>query len=396
MTIEGLRAAPTIDELVERARGMLPKLRGRETETERLRRLPEATVADLQQAGLFRVFQPARYGGFELDYGATQIDLCNELGRASGSAAWVQSVVACHAWLIGMYPLEAQEAVWGDDGETIVASAFGATTGRGWRTDGGYTLEGDWEFSSGVHACQWILLAVRLPENEQNKSGAPRVLFCLLPKSDYEILDTWSASGLRGSGSHGVRVANAFVPDEFILDTGLGEAQRPPGIAVNAGYIYRLPLWTVFGYNLAAPAIGTARGGLEAYVEMTRERPERAGEPARQMRIAESSVEIDCAEALLRADAAELKRLVQAGTPPSPEFRARCGRDLGYAGLLCARAMDRLMASVGAHGLDESSAIARARADVYAALNHHGLSWDARATSYGSVALGQAPPVRSR
>ena len=109
------------------------------------------------------MFEPARYGGYELDYGPTQIALANALGPADGSVAWVQSVVACHAWLLGMYPRAAQDAVWGADPDTLIASAFSARTGAAKQVDGGYWLEGEWEFSSGVHACQWIILAAAIP-----------------------------------------------------------------------------------------------------------------------------------------------------------------------------------------------------------------------------------------
>src|SRR6266571_3436358 len=141
---------------------MLPRIREREAEGDALRRLPDATVRDFQEAGFFKVFQPACFGGYELDYGTTQLELCDQLGRASGSATWVQSVVACHAWLVGMYPREAQDAVWGQDVDTLVASAFGRSTGRATRQGDGLLLEGDWEFSSGVHACQWVILSAAL------------------------------------------------------------------------------------------------------------------------------------------------------------------------------------------------------------------------------------------
>jgi len=390
MTIKASATPPTINQLVERATDMLPRVRKHAAEGDRLRHLPDATVAEFQDAGFFKVFQPSRYGGFELDYGATQLDLCNQLGRASGSAAWVQSVVACHAWLAGMYPQEAQDAVWAKDADTLVASAFSRSTGRGTQAEGGLLLEGDWEFSSGVHACQWVILSAVI---EPEKTPPP-VLFCLVPRGDFEILETWDSSGLRSTGSHGVRVKRAFVPESRVLDTGLAEAQRAPGGAINESYIYRLPLWTVFGFNICAPAIGIARGGLDAFVDLTRSRPGRADEPALQLRLAESAVEVDCADSLLRADAVELKRLVTGAAPPSPELRAKCGRDLAFAALLCARSLDRLMAAVGAHGIEAGSAIERARADAYAVINHHGLSWDGHGARYGNTILNG--PVQRR
>ena len=375
----------TIETLVERARAIGPELQAAAAEADELRRLPDRSVAALRDAGLFRVFQPARFGGFELEYGLTQIELANAIGPASGSAAWVQSVIACHAWVVGMYPKAAQDAVWSEDPNVLVASAFGPSTGRGKPVDGGYWLEGEWEFSSGVHACDWIILNAPILSGE---GRPPRLLFCLLPREDYDILDTWRSTGLRATGSHHVSVKGAFIPTEFTLDTGLAEGQRAPGAAVNNSYLYRLPLWTAFPFNIAAPAIGIARGAIAAWVEATKARPERAGMPTRQMRLAESCAEVDAAEALLKTDAAALRNNTAAGEPISGELRARCGRDLSYAAQLCMRAVDRLMGAVGAHGLRDDSAIARARADVYAIVNHVGLTWEGSAARYGATLLG--------
>ncbi|MGH2468602.1 MAG: hypothetical protein ACRDGF_00900, partial [Chloroflexota bacterium] len=259
------------------------------------------------------------------------------------------------------------------------------STGRGKPVDGGYWLEGEWEFSSGVHACDWIILNAPIISG----TGGPQDLrFCLLPRADIEILDTWRSSGLRATGSHHVRVKGATVPADFSLDTGLAEGQRAPGAAVNDSYLYRLPLWTAFPFNIAAPAIGIARGAIAAWVEATKPRPDRASMPTRQVRLAESCAEADAAEALLRSDAAQLKAMTLASEPIPGELRAKCGRDLSYAAQLCMRAIDRLMGAVGAHGLSDDSAIAQARADVYAIVNHVGLNWDASAARYGATLLG--------
>src|SRR3954462_2508768 len=94
-------STPTLQELCARAEALVPILRERAADTEALRRIPDETIQAFKDAGLFRVFVPKRFGGFELDYGITQIELCSRLGRGCGSSAWVQSVVAVHAWILG-------------------------------------------------------------------------------------------------------------------------------------------------------------------------------------------------------------------------------------------------------------------------------------------------------
>lgn len=372
--------------MVERARALRPVLAERAARAEALGRVPDETIADLKAAGLFRVLQPLRYGGYELDYGRTQVELCRELGRACGSSAWLQCVLACHAWMVGMFPQAAQEAIWGDDQDALICSAFSARSGVGRPVEGGYALSGEWEFSSGSHACEWIVLVTPI----QTPDGPGRPIWCVLPRQDWEILDTWHVAGLRATASHNVMVPGAFVPTEYTCPANnrfVGEPLPLPGWEVNAGYIYQLPQ-DLFPFNVTTPALGIARGALDTYVGMLARRPDRGNLVARQMRIAESAVELDAAEALLLADCAEIERRGHAGGPWPTDFLAQVRRDLAYAVVLCTRAVDRLAAAVGAHGLHDDSPFQRAARDVHAVANHAGGNWDLHAASYARGLLG--------
>src|SRR5690242_17219693 len=231
----------TLGDLLERAEALVPRLRERARRAEELRRLPDETFREFMEAGFFKVFQPARFGGFELDYGRTQVELCHVLGQGCGSSAWVQCVIACHAWALGMFPPEAKEAVWGGDEDALIASSFAAKTGRGRRTDGGYYVEGDWQFSSGSNLCTWVVLGT--PIFEDGNPRPARMLWTLLPKSEWDVVDTWYAAGLKGTASNDIRVKGAFVPDAFTLDTSLCDGRPTPGSAINSSYMFRLPLW---------------------------------------------------------------------------------------------------------------------------------------------------------
>jgi 3-hydroxy-9,10-secoandrosta-1,3,5(10)-triene-9,17-dione monooxygenase len=59
----------TPEAYLQRVRALLPAVRKRALHAEQLRRLPDETFADFQEAGLFRCLQPKRYGGYELDPG---------------------------------------------------------------------------------------------------------------------------------------------------------------------------------------------------------------------------------------------------------------------------------------------------------------------------------------
>src|SRR5690242_12420925 len=104
--------------MIARARALLPRLRERAARTEELRCLPPETERDLHEAGLFRMLQPKRLGGAELDYVAL-IDCADLLGQADASVAWNLANLASHHWMLGMFEQRAQDLVWGRDPDVL-------------------------------------------------------------------------------------------------------------------------------------------------------------------------------------------------------------------------------------------------------------------------------------
>ncbi len=372
-------STPTIEQLSKRAGAMIPTLKERAARTEASGRLPKETIDEFIEAGFFRVFVPKRYGGFELDYGLTQVELCNQIGRGCGSSAWIQSVVACHAWLLAMMPAKAQEAVWSSGADTLMTTAVSASTGEVRRVEGGYRLNGRWQFSSGCDFADWILLVGPL------EGGEGRSPWCLVNKKDFAIdHDSWHPMGLAGTGSKDINVQDAFVPEEWASPMG-----ARPGAHLHDSYIYRIPFAPFFFLNVSCPALGVARGAVEEYVDQVNARPGRAT-VGRQVRLAESSAEVDAALALMRVDMTEVAETGRAGQEMTPEQLARWERDLGYATKLCVQAVDRLLTSVGAHGIDADNPIHRAGRDIHAIGTHSG-NWDARGFAYSRWAFGLEP-----
>src|ERR1700704_1862032 len=145
--------------MMARARALVPQRGERSARTEELRRLPPETERDLHDAGLFRIVQPQRVGGSELDYVAL-VDCADALGQADASVAWNFANLSSHHWMLGMFDPRAQDAVWGkEDGDALIASSFIFPAGRARKAKGGYTLGGHWPFSSGVESCEWNMLA---------------------------------------------------------------------------------------------------------------------------------------------------------------------------------------------------------------------------------------------
>ena len=199
----------TPEAYLERVRALLPDLRERTARAEQLRRLPDETFADFQEAGLFRALQPRRYGGYELDPG-TFYQAVMEVGAVCGSSAWILGVIGVHNWHLAIFPPQAQEDVWGEDTSVQLSTSL-APTGTVERVEGGYRLQGRWSFSSGCDFCQWAVLGGIAPPAEDGQPPDARVF--LVPRSDYAIDDNWHVMGLCATGSKDLVVDDAFVPE---------------------------------------------------------------------------------------------------------------------------------------------------------------------------------------
>src|SRR6516164_4293818 len=197
----------TFAALAARAAALIPQLRDRAARTEELRRLPAETERDLHDAGLFRIVQPKRVGGFEFDYVAL-VDCTEIIGRADASVAWNLANLASHHWMLGMFDKRAQDLVWSKDPNVLIASSFIFPAGRAHKVEGGYKLRGSWPFSSGVASCDWNMLA-SVVSSEDEADGIEYRIF-LVHKNDYKIVDTWNSVGLSGTGSNDVVVSDAF------------------------------------------------------------------------------------------------------------------------------------------------------------------------------------------
>lgn len=354
---------------------------------EALRRVPDRTIEAARASGFLRSLQPARYGGRE----ASPLDFFEaivEIAAVCGSTGWVLSVLGVHSWQIGLFAPEAQDEVWGEDPDVLIASSF-APKGRVETVPGGFRLSGHWSFSSGCDHCGWVLLGGVAVAAD----GTPDFRTFLVPAGDFAIDDDWHVLGLVGSGSKSIVVDQAFVPAHRTLgamDVFLGNV---PGMAVNPAPLFRFPLPTLFGWSIAAPAIGVARGALGHYVEALRERLDAyAGtrvveDPFAQVRLARATAEIDAAQARLRATLGATEALLAAGERPDLESRSRVRWDAADAVTRAVRATDWCFEGSGGSAIRLSNPIQRCFRDVHAMRAHAINDPEAAALIYAQRAL---------
>jgi alkylation response protein AidB-like acyl-CoA dehydrogenase len=382
------------DDLVARAAALKPVLRERQRDTERARRVPDATVADLKSADLYKILQPARYGGYEHDLW-TFTRCAAEIGAGCGSTGWVYATAAQHQWQIGMYDDAAQAEVWGDTPEGISASSY-SPGGTAVETDGGYRITGKWLYCSGVLNADWMILGARIAKDAESDPYTQG--YILVPKAEFSVEDNWDVVGLIGTGSNDVLLDDVFIPAHRMLTLEQALSGKPPGAAVNRGPLWRIPFFAAISLCLSAPAMGMAQGALETYIDMIGVRKTRgaalsqpqsmADFPTIQTRVAEAAAAIDAAKMLIRRDCLDIMRIMGEGRPLTEDERARNKGDLSFGVKLARRATDLLFESVGGAGLSNDAMVQRFWRDLHAASKHISLNWDMCSTLYGRVSLG--------
>lgn len=260
-------AAPNADELIARARAMIPTLKSRARRCTLEGNVPAETIAEMQDAGFFRVLQPRRWGGYEMNPNVF-FEIQKALAEGCMSTGWVYGVLGCHPFELALFSDRAQAEVWGEDTSMLVSSTY-QPVGKVEVVEGGFYLSGHWGFSSGSKHCGWVLLGALIFRD----GAAPEMRTFLLPRSDYRIIDdTWDTFGLQGTGSLDIVVERAFVPDYRTHKASDGFACTNPGQAANDGPLYTLPWAQVFIRSVSTAAFGGARAAVDAAVAIMKDR----------------------------------------------------------------------------------------------------------------------------
>jgi 3-hydroxy-9,10-secoandrosta-1,3,5(10)-triene-9,17-dione monooxygenase len=377
-------------ELVARAKALKPALTARAPLADELRRVPDETIADFRAAGFFRMLQPARWGGLEVDP-RTFFDVQMTVASACPSSAWVLGVVAVHSWQLALFPLQAQEDVWGSDREALISSSY-APTGKVTRADGGYRLSGRWSFSSGCDHCRWVFLGGMVPPETDGKP--PEMRTFLVPRTDYRIDDNWHVIGLKGTGSKDIVIESAFVPEHRTHRLMDGFRRQSPGNEVNTSPLFRLPFGQIFVRSVSSSAIGAAQGALDAFVEVAAKRVA-AGDGAKvaddastQTVCARASSLIDEVNLVLAHNVDEMMALVRTGQDIGIDRRVRFRYDSAMAVAKCVEAVDLLFTASGGRAIFLGNPLLRYFLDVHAARAHYANNPDKPGRNFGAVQLG--------
>lgn len=384
-------AVPSPESLIQRARAMIPTLRERSEAATAARCIPVETIREMREAGFFRVLQPRRFGGFEMD---PQVFYEIQMALAEGcmSTGWIYGVLGVHPFQLALFDARAQHDVWAEDDSVLLSSSY-QPVGKVERVEGGYRLSGRWGFSSGCDHCQWVLLGSLIPPLEAG--GALEMRTFLLPRSDYQIVHDWTVFGLQATGSHGIIVEKAFVPEHRTHRTLDGFLLKNPGQAVNTGPLYRVPWAQVFVRAVSTAAIGALQGALDAYCGIAAKRiSTNTGKATKLNPVtlhagARTQSAILEMRTVLEKSFAEMMSQVRTGSEiPIPD-RLRYRFESSQVVRRCADLCDDLMPLLGGRAIYMDSPVVRFWLDINAARAHVANDPALIGTSLGAMYLGE-------
>lgn len=380
------QAIPTEAELLQRARDMIPMLRERAASVERNRMVSAETIATFKAAGFFKILQPARFGGWEMNP-AVFYKVLMELGRGCGSSGWNMMILGIHQWEFGSMDPRAGHDVWGEDDGLIVASSY-PPFGKLVEVDGGYRISGTWKTSSGCDHSHWAFLGAMRKDAEGRMIDR---MAMLVPRSEYEIVDDWHVFGLAGTGSKSLVVKDAFVPAHrahSLIDYQMSDRA--------AHYLY--PFNQVFFGAVSALIVGLAQGGIDEYIEQMKVRTDTTGgmpaalSPYVKDRLGNAVVHVRSARARLLQMMVETTELVEQRQLVPTHDRVHHMLDIARVGRDCEEAVMLLFKATSARGIYLDNALQRILRDVIAAANHITQNSDDTAGLLGGYLLGQKLP----
>lgn len=253
---------------LEAARGLQPLVRESAGEGNIDRELSKEVAEAITDGGFFRMLVPRALGGFEIDY-PDYLRVVQTFAEADGSTGWCVNQNTVLALQAPKIPEPTARQIWSDEravlanGPPIQADVV--------PVEGGYRLTGSWRFSSGCHHANWMIALV--PKNKigaRMRSRSPDDLLLVMPKEQVTLVDVWDVNGLRGTGSFNFEIDDLFVPESHTFFW----SQKP----WDDGPLYAIPMTLIFCSGFGCVALGVARAGLDAAIELgTKKRAEREG-----------------------------------------------------------------------------------------------------------------------
>lgn len=362
-------------------------------DNEKSGQLDGETVAQVLDAGIMKMGVPRRYGGLEVDYEwFPEISLT--LGRACLATSWTIGILLQHNMQMGLFPEAAQNEFW-SDGPCTFAPGFIIPGGTARAVPGGYRLSGHWRFGSGYPLGNWILLSA----HEEGDGNRKQVRRFALPRTDTTAQNNWQVSGLAASSTWDCLLDEVFVPEHRSMPAATMLDGTAPGLQVNTGPTWRIPMLSFYYPNMAAMVLGAAQGVARQVLErMKGQTLAYGGAQAADLgyiraNTARGFTELNAAEALLKSHAARIGQTAREGKPFEMLDRTAVRADCTWVVKTARRVAQELCDQAGTSAFFLTSELQRFHREISVMSSHSFYDADRMYDVYGRALFGQQIPA---
>jgi 3-hydroxy-9,10-secoandrosta-1,3,5(10)-triene-9,17-dione monooxygenase len=377
----------SVNDFHDRIASVSDAIKARTTEAETIRRIPDKNIAELGEAGMFRVFQAARFGGTEMSM-AEVLPMITQTAEACPSSAWVMAVLQIHAWMQGLFSESSQDEVYAADPETRICGVLQPKS-MVKKVEGGYELGAAiWPYASGCDHARWAHLGGLVMQED----GPPEATIFLVPDTDYEIIDDWHVVGLRGTGSKSLKAETIFVSENRAIKFADAMTGK---LAKGRSKLFHSAIMPMLCLNVTGPALGAARTALEIFIKHIENRNlpfsilKQVDSAQTKSLIGEVLLQLDSAQLMLDKGAALVDEYAQDGKQMSLDERSRIRVYSSAAVRQCVAAIESLFLASGGTALQESHPLQQLARDSKAMAAHAALSHENNLELWGGVRLGK-------
>lgn len=369
--------------LLSRLEAMVPALRERAAETERLRHVPEETMEEARRSGFLYAFKPKYYGGAGLGLSALA-NGARTLAHGCASSAWTLVFLAQHVWGFGKTALYVQDQMLSGPAPAMMAGAL-ARVGKAERTEGGYLVSGRSDWNSGIYHADWAALNARVGDE---------LYTFYLPTKELDIEDMWHTSGMRGTNSTTFEARNVFVPDNRAVPMqGLKTDERHK----DEPFVYYPYLPTV-AITCSSVIVGAAEAAVEHFEHVIRNRvlafsgdAKQVEQPFAQMRLGEVRLKMGMARTSWDAQIRKMDDVCGQGKQLTVPERVAIRGACALVAQTCRDLINVIMNAAGGSSYYLTSPLQRIQRDVEVMKSHAFFDWDRCAQLEGRVTLGFPP-----
>jgi len=354
--------------LVQQARSVAAEFAPRSAEIEASRSLPADIAKRMGVAGFYRLFIVERLGGLEVPP-SVAAQVFEALAEVDAACGWIAFIGATTGLALARMSDAAVRDVFAAP-ETLIAGVF-AASGKAVKVDGGFCVNGRWQWGSGSPNADWIGGGCTLIEGDKpltNSAGMPRNHMLLFRAADVHLLDTWHTSGLRGTGSTDFAVHDLFVPEARASGYLVKDLPDRP--------LFHFPQFSLLAHGVAAVTMGIARASIRELVRTAAEK-KRYGTSVTLANRPHSQIEVAAAEARLRSARAFFYETIETawslaleGVPASLQVRRDMRLATTHAVQSSVQVVDAMYTLAGGGAVYESSPLQRQLRDVHVASQH--------------------------